>query len=55
MLRSRGATHLTYICALERSDTRCIHVLAALAERPGLELMAEEVWQGAAARLYRFR
>ena len=55
LLRSRGATHLTYVCAFERSEPRCRHNLAALAERPGLELVAEETWQGAPARLYRFR
>jgi hypothetical protein len=55
LLRAYGATHLTYVCALERSVDRCSHNLTALAERPGLELIAEETWQGAPARLYRFR
>jgi hypothetical protein len=55
LLRAHGATHLTYVCAFERSVERCGHTMAALAERPGLELMAEETWQGAPARLYRFR
>jgi hypothetical protein len=55
LLRSRGATHLTYVCAFERSVERCSHNMAALAERPGLELMAEETWQGGLARLYRIQ
>jgi hypothetical protein len=55
LLRSRGATHVTYICAFERSATRCANNLAALSGRPGLELIAEEVWLGAPARLYRFQ
>ena len=55
LLRARGATHLTYVCAFERSAERCRHNLSALADGSGLELIAEEMWQGASARLYRFR
>jgi len=54
-LRARGATHLTYNCAFERSVERCRHNLAELAANPQLELMATETWQGASAQLYRFR
>jgi hypothetical protein len=54
-LRARGATHLTYNCAFERSPERCRHNLAELAVRPDLELLATETWQGASAQLYRFR
>jgi hypothetical protein len=54
LLRSSGATHLTYLCAFERSEERCRYNMAALAGRPGLELVAEETWQGRPARLYRF-
>ena len=55
LLKSRGATHLTYVCAFERSAERCRHNVEALSERPALELIAEETWQGATARLYRFK
>ena len=55
LLRSRGATHLTYLCAFERSAERCDYNMSALAGRPQVELMAEETWLGGLARLYRFR
>ena len=54
-LRARGATHLTYNCAFERSVERCRHNLAELAGNPHLEMMATEMWQGARAQLYRFK
>jgi len=55
LLRSYGATHLTYICAFERSAPRCAHTLDVLGARSDLELVADDVWHGAAARLYRFK
>jgi hypothetical protein len=55
LLRSRGATHLTYVCAFERSEPRCEYNLAALAGSPRLELVAEEEWQGTPARVYRLK
>jgi hypothetical protein len=54
-LRARGATHLVYNCAFERSVPRCDRNLADLAANPQLELQADERWQGASVRLYRFR
>jgi hypothetical protein len=54
-LRSRGATHLTYVCAFERSEPRCEYNLTALAGSPRLELVAEEEWHGTPARLYRLK
>jgi hypothetical protein len=54
-LRARGATHLTYNCAFERSVERCRQNLVELAGNPDLEMMATETWQGASAQLYRFK
>jgi len=54
-LRARGATHLTYNCAFERSVERCRHNMAELAGNPRLETIATETWQGASAQLYRLR
>jgi hypothetical protein len=54
-LRKRGATHLTYNCALETNRTRCVTTLALLAENPTLELVAAERWEQSEVRLYRFK
>ena len=54
-LRARGATHLTYNCALETSRGRCAATLELLAQNPTLELVAAERWEQAEVRLYRFR
>jgi hypothetical protein len=54
-LRSRGATHLTYNCAFERSEQRCRANLEALAGNAGLELIAAETWQGRRAQVYRVK
>jgi len=55
VLRRRGATHLTYNCAFERSQTRCAVNLEHLDDSPDLQLIASEKWQGADVRLYRFK
>jgi hypothetical protein len=54
-LRRLGATHLTYNCAFERSDTRCRHTLDALERNASIELLARERWYGAEVRLYGLR
>ncbi len=54
-LHRRGATHLTYNCALEEQQNRCPAVLEALDDNPTLELIASERWERADVRLYRFR
>jgi hypothetical protein len=55
LMKLRGATHLTYTCAFERSVTRCEHNLAQLARNDRLALVAAEKWQGAPAHLYRIK
>ena len=55
VLRRRGATHLTYNCAFERTADRCANTLERLEENPALQLIASERWQGAEVRLYRFK
>ena len=54
-LRRRGATHLTYNCALETNPVRCARTLQVLDENRALERMAAERWEKAEVRLYRFR
>ena len=49
----RGATHLTYNCALEERQNRCAAVFESLDGDPGLELVASERWERADVRLYR--
>jgi hypothetical protein len=53
--QQRGATHLSYNCAFERSLTRCEYNLAQLGANPRLELVASERWLNADVRLYRIR
>ncbi len=52
-LRARGATHLTYNCAFERSKERCGYTLAQLAGNASVSLVTAGRWNGAEARLYR--
>jgi hypothetical protein len=54
-LRRLGATHLTYNCALERSEVRCRSNLEVLDANPSLQLIAREIWAGGAVSLYRLR
>ncbi len=54
-LRRRGATHVTYNCYFERSETRCSTYMKELEENATLALIAEARWQGADVRLYEFR
>jgi hypothetical protein len=54
-LQQRGATHLSYNCAFERSPKRCEYNLAHLGANPRLELVASERWLNADVRLYRIR
>jgi hypothetical protein len=54
-LRERGATHLTYNCALDTRVWRCNQMFEALDAAPELALVASERWQGQEVRLYRFR
>ena len=54
-LRRRGATHLTYNCAFERSAERCRSNTEELTANGQLELIATETWQGASVQLYRFK
>jgi hypothetical protein len=54
-LRGRGATHVTYNCAFERSVERCRHNQAELARNPHLEMLATEIWQGGSVQLYRLK
>jgi len=54
-MRGRGATHLTYNCSFERSQERCQNTLRQLDQAPSLSLVADHTWNGADARLYRFR
>ena len=53
--RRRGATHLTYNCAFERSATRCQAHVEILRSSSSLELIAKEQWYGAEVMLFRFR
>ena len=53
--RRRGATHLTYNCAFERSLVRCQTNVEILTSDSSLELVAREKWQGADVSLYRLR
>jgi hypothetical protein len=54
-LRRRGATYLTYNCALEERQNRCAAVFESLDGNPALELVASERWERKDVRLYRFR
>jgi hypothetical protein len=54
-MRGRGATHVTYNCSFERSNERCQNTLRQLDQAPSLSLVADQQWNGTAARLYRFR
>jgi hypothetical protein len=54
-MRGRGATHVTYNCSFERSDERCRNTVRQLDQAPSLSLVADHEWNGADARLYRFR
>ncbi len=54
-LRRRGATHLTYNCAFERSPERCRSNLEVLHSNTSLEQLATERWSGSEVRLYRLR
>lgn len=54
-LHGRGATHLTYNCALEQRQNRCAAVFQSLDGSPALELVASDHWEGAEVRLYRFK
>jgi len=54
-LHRRGATHLTYNCALEERPNRCAAVFEALDGNPALALVASERWERKDVRLYRFR
>jgi hypothetical protein len=54
-LRRRGATHLTYNCALEQRQNRCAAVFEFLDGTSALELVASERWERAEVRLYRLR
>ena len=54
-LHRRGATHLTYNCALEESSQRCAAVFEFLDGSTALELVARERWERAEVRLYRLK
>lgn len=54
-LHRKGATHLTYNCALETNPVRCERTLQLLDANPALERVAAERWERAEVRLYRFR
>jgi hypothetical protein len=54
-LKRRGATHLTYTCAFERSETRCRHTLEQLRANPQIDLVSSGRWLDAEVRLYRLR
>jgi hypothetical protein len=54
-LHARGATHLTYNCALETNRGVCAATLKQLDGNPALELVAHERWENGEVRLYRFR
>jgi hypothetical protein len=52
-LRARGATHLTYNCAFERSKERCGYTLEQLDRITNVSLVTAGTWNGAVVRLYR--
>jgi hypothetical protein len=52
-LRARGATHLTYNCAFERSHERCGYTLEQLERIATISLVTAGRWNGAEVRLYR--
>lgn len=52
-LRARGATHITYNCAFERSQERCLHTLEQLDMTAMVSLVRAATWNGADVRLYR--
>jgi hypothetical protein len=52
-LRARGATHITYNCAFERSTQRCAHTLEQLDRTSAVSLVTAARWNGAEVRLYR--
>lgn len=55
VLRRRGATHVTYNCAFERSLPRCLDSAARLRANPTLEPLASSRWLGGEVALYRIR
>jgi len=55
ILRRRGATHLTYNCALEERQHRCPTVFAFLDGSPAVELVASGRWERNDVRLYRLK
>ena len=54
-LERLGATHLTYNCAFERSETRCQAYLQELNSNALIERVFSVDWQGSTAHLFRFR
>jgi hypothetical protein len=52
-LRGRGATHLTYNCAFERSKERCAYTLRELDRIRTVSLVTAGRWNEAEVRLYR--
>ena len=54
-LRRRGATHLTYNCALEERRNRCAAVFEFLDGSPAVELVASGRWERETVRLYRLK
>jgi hypothetical protein len=54
-LRRRGATHLTYNCALEQRQNRCAAVFEFLEGSSAVELVAWARWERAEVRLYRLK
>jgi hypothetical protein len=53
LIRARGATHITYNCAFERSKERCAYTLEQLDAAAPLRLVSATEWSGAEVRLYR--
>jgi hypothetical protein len=54
-LRKTGATHVAYVCALERIRAHCPRIIAGLAASPALELVASATWEAAPTALYKFK
>jgi len=52
-LRERGATHLTYNCAFERSPERCVHTLTQLDSSALIDVVSTARWNGTEVRLYK--
>jgi hypothetical protein len=53
LVRTRGATHITYNCAFERSRERCANTLRQLEAASAVRLVSATTWNGAEVRLYR--